>query len=453
MIKLLAIAALSNRQEDIPMNCAKRIVVITHSLPKNDFGEGIFLLPELAIGKSITSKEDSEGDIRIEVWPGYAPINSDLQSGVGFTIERNLLDARVSFGNWRKFLVLLFAIRNVRQLLTNSRNSPLRSFRKDVQSLLTWCDQYLVMIRALRGLKSHDSEEILCIYSFWLDGYAGAAGKYFKGKRKRPLLISRAHGGDLYELQNLQPNQIRTVSLLDAVYCASNGGIRALIEQGCDASKISLARMSINDYVNQTRTSDISPTESKQLQRINVIAIASDHPVKQISNLIADLEYTSKNFMPIHLFLIGLPQEFERKYKTSSSDELIVSNMGFLKNEQVRMFLLEQSFCAAINYSISEATPVSLMEAICAGIPVIGRDVGGVSEIVVSGKTGELLKSDSTPGELCAAIEKIAFNQESLSLSARRFWLDNFDAKRTYTEFYQNLLHQISMNVTQASND
>ena len=427
------------------MNCAKRIVVITHSFPKNDFGEGIFLLPELAIGKSILSKKDNEGDIRIEVWPGSAHINSDLRSGLGFTIERNLVDARVSFGKWRKLYVLLFAIRNVSQLLKSPRNGPLRSFHKDIQSLLTWCDQYLVMRRAIRRLKSNDFEEILCFYSFWLDGYAGAVGKYFKDKQKRPLLISRAHGGDLYELQNLQPNQMRTVSLLDSVYCASNGGIKALIEQGCDSSKIALARMSINDYVNETHTNNTLPSNRKQPERINVIAIASEHPVKQISNLIVDLEYSAKNFMPIHLFLIGLPQGFELKYKTSSSDELIVSNMGYLENKEVRKFLLEQSFCAAINYSISEATPVSLMEAICAGIPVIGRDVGGVSEIVVSGTTGELLKGDSTPVELCAALEKIAFNHKSLSSSARRFWLDNFDAKTTYSDFYQNLLHKISM--------
>ena len=428
------------------MENAKRIVIITHSLPERESGEGIFLIPELSIAKKVLSQYSAEEAIRIEVWPGFAHFESDLQIEGDFTVGKSLLEARRRMGKWRKFLVLVCAIGNFRQLFTGSSGSPLRTLRKDILSLFTWCDQYLVMRRALRNLETDEAVNILCFYSFWLDGYAGALGMYYKGQHGKPFLISRAHGGDLFEFQNLQPNQARTVSQLDAVYCASKGGVEALISQGCLVSRVSHARMSIEDYNQESFPQRLIPDEFKQSERLNVISIASNHPVKGIPSLIIDLEYVATNFMPINLFLVGLPLEFELKSRTSDSNDLIVSNLGYLENKKLREMLLEQSFSAAINYSSSEATPVSLMEAICAGIPIIGRNVGGVGEIVVNGITGELLEENATASDLCSALRNIVNNQSSLKKTARDFWKENFDAKKTYSEFYENMLSELSVN-------
>jgi glycosyltransferase involved in cell wall biosynthesis len=48
--------------------------------------------------------------------------------------------------------------------------------------------------------------------------------------------------------------------------------------------------------------------------------------------------------------------------------------------------------------SDNEGTPVSLIEAQAAGLPVVSTDVGGVSSAVVDGRTGRLVEPDDERG-------------------------------------------------------
>ncbi len=58
--------------------------------------------------------------------------------------------------------------------------------------------------------------------------------------------------------------------------------------------------------------------------------------------------------------------------------------------------------------SSSEGLPVTMMECMARGMPVMATDVGGVCEIVENGKNGFMLKPDFTDGELVSAIKEYA---------------------------------------------
>jgi glycosyltransferase involved in cell wall biosynthesis len=55
--------------------------------------------------------------------------------------------------------------------------------------------------------------------------------------------------------------------------------------------------------------------------------------------------------------------------------------------------------------SINEGTPVSLIEAMAAGVPVAATAVGGVPDVVANGKTGYLVKAGDAEGMAQAIIE------------------------------------------------
>ena len=87
--------------------------------------------------------------------------------------------------------------------------------------------------------------------------------------------------------------------------------------------------------------------------------------------------------------------------------------------------------------------PVSMMEAISFGIPVIAANVGGVSEIVNS-DTGILLSSEGSISEIKKAITDF-YNfsdnkKDAMRKSAVLLWESAFNAETNYKMFSEELL-------------
>jgi glycosyltransferase involved in cell wall biosynthesis len=58
-----------------------------------------------------------------------------------------------------------------------------------------------------------------------------------------------------------------------------------------------------------------------------------------------------------------------------------------------------------------ENSPITLFEAMAAGIPVIGSNVGGIPDVLEDGKTGFIFESEDIP-ELAYKIVKLLKNEE-----------------------------------------
>ena len=97
-----------------------------------------------------------------------------------------------------------------------------------------------------------------------------------------------------------------------------------------------------------------------------------------------------------------------------------------------------------VNVSSSEGLPVSIMEAISYGIPVIATDVGGTSEIVEDGVNGNLIPMSFKPEELAGKIRKyVRMNREEMKElrgATRKLWEERFQAVKNYDLFAKNLL-------------
>ena len=86
--------------------------------------------------------------------------------------------------------------------------------------------------------------------------------------------------------------------------------------------------------------------------------------------------------------------------------------------------------------STSEGVPVSIMEAMSFGIPILATDVGSTAEEVPK-QVGELLSPNPTIEEITAKIHLIL----NSNYYPREFWKENYNAKKNYSEFANMLLN------------
>ena len=154
------------------------------------------------------------------------------------------------------------------------------------------------------------------------------------------------------------------------------------------------------------------------------------------------------------------------RVRTSAPLYLLLVGGGELENtvrEQVAALGLESRVCflgiradvadilrasdAFVLSSRWEGNPMSVMEAMAAGLPVVSTAVGGVPELVRDGETGLLVPSEDT-GALAQAIQALVDNparRQAMGVAARQHAVASFDIRHTvrgYEQLYEALLNK-----------
>lgn len=131
--------------------------------------------------------------------------------------------------------------------------------------------------------------------------------------------------------------------------------------------------------------------------------------------------------IPIEFFMAGDGDRLEVCRERISREDLPVKILGWQTN-------IEQVLSAAdivVLTSDNEGTPLSLIQAGMAGLPVVTTNVGSVPEVVIDGVTGVITSLDVQ--EIANALENLAKNNEirnELGNSAQVFTNANFGVER-----------------------
>lgn len=300
------------------------------------------------------------------------------------------------------------------------------------------------IIQALKHKEITTQDEVV-VYSYWLHTTARVAvllKEHFRAGGVKCLAISRAHGFDIYEERqknNFLPSRTYLLNKLDVIYAISENGQAYLQERYPRfARKIKISRLGTYDHgVNQI---------SKE--SFHILSVSRVIPLKRLHLLVEALSQWSES--PVIWTHIGDGPELEglKKLAEKKLGHMDVRFLGFRSNQEVYEFYRRQSVDVFVNVSSTEGIPVSIMEAISFGVPVIATDVGGSREIAVQGQTGFLLPAEFDNQQLIKLLTKIKnwnqSEQQQARSSAKKFWAAHYQASANYQAFYQKVLQALA---------
>jgi glycosyltransferase involved in cell wall biosynthesis len=168
------------------------------------------------------------------------------------------------------------------------------------------------------------------------------------------------------------------------------------------------------------------------------------YPVKGQRYLIQAFSHLTESYPDSYLVLVGRGSEKETLQTLGEELRIPVKKLIFtgFRNDISNII---RSFDIYVQPSISEGLPLSLLEAMSIGVPVIATDVGGVAEIIGNDERGMLVPPYS-PGELFRGLNKVARNMcefKQKAQNTRQFVRENFSLDSMslqYIELYRDIL-------------
>ena len=173
------------------------------------------------------------------------------------------------------------------------------------------------------------------------------------------------------------------------------------------------------------------PQHAISPSRFKAITVARLSPQKAIDVLIQAVAMLPHDIRKTFQFTIAGNGEEERRLKQMSDDLCLTECINFVgwSNDVPALLRTHDLF---ILPSVAEGQPISLMEALAAGLPCIASSVSGIPELLREGKYGTLVPPKD-PQSLSAAIEAFATNPSILrqkALAARDYLRKNHNPER-----------------------
>lgn len=147
----------------------------------------------------------------------------------------------------------------------------------------------------------------------------------------------------------------------------------------------------------------------KESKKVRLISVGSLYAVKNFPFLIHCFAAVRQKNANVHLTLVG--DGVQRKEL-----ETLIRHLGLEQDvtltgtvADVENYLADADIYVAS--SIFEGLPLSVLEAMAAGLPVISTNVGGIAEIVHNGRNGMLVEPENQVAYI-AALERMILDEE-----------------------------------------
>ncbi len=257
-------------------------------------------------------------------------------------------------------------------------------------------------------------------------------------------LVPIFHGQDASDQEILRKNETNYKELFrqsPKLIAVSKKIAKTLIELGCPNHKIQITPCAPDDNF-----FNVNPLfKSKQF-----IGVGRFVDKKAPYYTILAFNLVLKEFQNAKLILIGqgpLYNTCENLIKYLNIENNVILK-GIVSPKEIE-FYFENSICF-VQHSVtalsgdSEGTPVSILEANAAGLPIVSTKHSGISDVVINGETGYLVDEHDVEGmaQKMILILSDLKKAKSMGLKGKNYIKSNF-SKKIHIDILDNMIHQI----------
>lgn len=275
--------------------------------------------------------------------------------------------------------------------------------------------------------KVNRSEQPL-LYFYWSDNLAWLIPYLNKTiTNPKAKIIMRSHGSDLFEYVkgNYAPLREAIFESTHHILPVSQAGSDYLIQKyPAHKNKIKTSYLGVFD-------NGLNPATGNG--PLIIVSASNMVALKRIDLIFEILQKANREVIWHHFGSGSLLSELTEIFK-NKREKLTIKLHGQVENKELIQFYKSNAVDLFINTSSSEGLPVTIMEALSFGIPVIATNVGGVSELV-NDHNGYLIHRDFKPEVVSEYIHNFKFNPLKRQ-AARLTFEQKVNAEVNYRNFY-----------------
>lgn len=338
--------------------------------------------------------------------------------------------------NKLKSVFRIFKPMFVAELFFAFRNLPVKYWLSAIKIMYVEIHRATKLKKDLLGLcKAKNLNPSDCVfYSYWHD-YKALALAMLRKDDLSIKCVARAHGWDNFANRHTPPYlpfKSFIINSLSQTYSISDAG-KIYFEQYLNRKlddKVTVSRLG--------KFNDRQPNMDKQPDSVLICSCSNLIPVKRVDKIIEVISLMqTKNICWVHFGDGPLRAELETM-AANKLQSVEFEFRGIVANNKILDFYAENYVDLFINLSASEGIPVSIMEALSAGIPALATNVGGTAEAVNS-KNGFLVPADFDCNNVAQIIDNYlnlpSSEQNSYRQNAHNYWKENFEAGKNYGAF------------------
>lgn len=280
------------------------------------------------------------------------------------------------------------------------------------------------------------------VYCYWNNVRALGICRH-KHEHKGLKIVSRVHGYDLYNERGFGGRQYFRWLVnreLDAIFFVSQKGLAYYRDtfQVQDTDKLFFCPLGISEM-------PMSPAPQAGDDFV-LVSCSNVIPLKRVDLIVRGLAKVNTK-RKVHWIHFGDGSEMSHvrdlgQKLLAGRDNISYELKGREENVKIRRYYVAHAINSFITTSSTEGAPISIQEALCAAVPIIGTNEGGIPEMIDG--NGILLSSSPSPEEVAEAIEKMVNLPAEKYLAwkkrSREIWQEKYMAEKNYRRFLETLV-------------